>query len=197
MLAAGRRRSRRSGGVVSTGGVVDLGAELCCRGCGAGTTADNIMPEKRVRFHADPEVIEIVDDGDDEFTFDNLNADGTPAVKQVSKARVGPPPFARSHIVDMILAHKRACDWVSGGLRQLPEARMIGHQGRRPYWVVDPEDTDDVPFELDMEILGVRASGRWDQISRSSVGGVLSHGRGTAQAGRWSRLQRGFGSCVL
>ena len=105
MALASRRRRRGTGGVVSTSGVVDVGAELSCRGRSAGTTADNIMPEKCVRFHEDPEVISIVDDGDDDFTFDNLNADGTPAVRQISKARVGPPPFARSNVVSMIIAH--------------------------------------------------------------------------------------------
>ena len=118
--------------------------------CDANTTT---KPIKQVTF-ASASWTYITDDGFDDFTFDNIDDDGSPRVRQHSKRRLGPPPPAKSSVVSMIIAHKRATDWITGQLcYDLPEARIVGHSGRCAQYEVDPDDNDDVEFFLDQNLL--------------------------------------------
>ena len=127
-MGARRRWPHKVGGDVASGSVVNAS---CVAGAvtgkaGADTSQVIAKPVKQVRFAAMSDWYEIVDSGFDDFTFDNKNADGTPCVRQPSKQRVGLPPPLRSSAAAMINAHKRACDWVCGGVRHdLPDAPTL------------------------------------------------------------------------
>ena len=111
------------------------------------------MAVKQVKFAATAELCEIVDSGDDDYTFDNFDENGVRRVKQFSKKRLGPPPRRTSSAAATIWAHFRATNWVTGGRCDLPEAHIIGHSGRCPQFAVGPDGEDDVLFVMDQEVL--------------------------------------------
>ena len=97
-----RRGSRgRAGGHVATSSTGDHAAEVISK------------PIKQVRFAAMSDWYEIQDDGFDDFTFDNVNADGTPRVSQPSRRRIEPPARKLSSTAASLWAQYRA---VCGGL---------------------------------------------------------------------------------
>ena len=87
-----------------TGSAADNTITSCLVSNGAGllTGADDIKhtlgndsiitkPIKIVKFSDQVEWKFVVDDGDDDFTFDNIDADGMPIVRQYHGPRAGPP----------------------------------------------------------------------------------------------------------
>ena len=111
-------------------------------------------PVKQVTFATTAEQFSIEDDGNDDYTFDNVDESGRPRVCTPSKQRLGPPPRRTSSTVATIWAHHRAILWVTGGLiHDLPEARIIGHSGRQAQFAVDPDDNLDVEFVLEQDEL--------------------------------------------
>ena len=142
--------SHAAGGTSTAGCAGAVGQVAGASTCDANTTT---KPIKQVTF-ASASWTYITDDGFDDFTFDNIDDDGSPRVRQHSKRRLGPPPPAKSSVVSMIIAHKRATNWITGQLcYDLPEARIVGHSGRCAQYEVDPDDNDDVEFFLDQNLL--------------------------------------------
>ena len=116
--------------------------------------APTLKAVKQVTFASTAELFEIADDGLDDFTLDNIDENGRPKVCTPSKQTLGPPPRRTSSTVATIWAHHRAVLWVTGGLlHDLPDARIIGHSGRRVQYAVDPDDNLDVEFVLDQDEL--------------------------------------------
>ena len=84
-------------------------------GTGTGMTTVVIeKPVKQVRFACKADWIQVQDRGYDHYTFDNIDDNGNPKVRQEAKQREGPPPRKKSSTAEAILAHKRAADWVLG-----------------------------------------------------------------------------------
>ena len=72
-------------------------------------------PKKAVKFENQPTLVLIVGDESDEYTFDNKNADGTPAVSQTDvKRRRTKRLYWSCPIGEEILAHARATSLMLG-----------------------------------------------------------------------------------
>ena len=88
---------------------------------------------KAVRFAGQPSVVIIVDSGTDEFTFGNVNKDGTPKVSQTAERR---RKTRRGHCCPFsaeIVAHAKATDLLHGvDSPAWPEPRAIFFRGRCP-----------------------------------------------------------------
>ena len=143
-LALGVRRGRRgkAGGHVTSSSTGGQAKEAISK------------PIKQVRFAAMADWYEIQDDGFDDFTFDNFNADGTPRVSQHNGRRIGPPARKLSSTAATLWAQYKALLWITGGVDlNLPDARIIGHSGRQFQIEIDPDDEGDVPFWLDQDVL--------------------------------------------
>ena len=141
------------GGDVASRSVVGI-----YRGPGAVTGTGGALaeprPVKQTRFATIAEWYSIEDDEFTEFTFDNTWPDGTPKVRNISKRREGPPPRSRSSIAESIWAHRRAVEWVTGGIRDdLQHARSICHVGRVPVYEDYPDNELDIEFYMDQDIL--------------------------------------------
>ena len=106
-----------------------------------------------ITFNPDVEVIELFDDGEDEFTFDNVLPDGSPKVSQTQGRQYRAPP-GRKYCppVDTVWAHFKAVRLATDGtMYGLPPPGEINHQGRQPHFFTCPEDeVYDVPFAADI-----------------------------------------------
>ena len=112
-------------------------------------------PEKILRFAEFSEWYDIVDDGMDEFTFDNTWPDGTPCVGITGRPRKPVEPRStESSIISAIKAHYRAVRWMSGDVLPLNGYKMftprrIIYNGRRPQYEEYDDNDEDVEFHLD------------------------------------------------
>ena len=89
---------------------------------------------RQVRFSPVVDVYDIEDDGFDHFTFDNVDADGFPAVRQQSRARQTPNYSVEKNIEAELWAHWNAVAWITGGIRDFSSwiPRRLTHNGRIP-----------------------------------------------------------------
>ena len=151
------------------GGAADNTITSCLVPNGAGllTGADGIKhtlgkeriitkPIKIIKLSDQVEWKFIVDDGDDDFTFDNVDADGMPIVRQYHGPRAGPPQPKVLPQVASLWAHQRAIAWITGGTTPLPPANIIGHSGRQYQLATDPDDEGYIPFIMNPEMLNKR-----------------------------------------
>ena len=92
-----------------------------------------------------------VDDGNDEYTFDNCWRDGTPKVDHRFNTRrphVGKKCIATAEI----LAYRRAQCWCTGSLVDLPAPRIVDYAGRIAQYVENDFDEaadGDIEFEVE------------------------------------------------
>ena len=126
-----------------------------------------------MHFNPVVDIYDLVDSGFDDFTFNNVDADGQPAVRQQSRAKETPPQKFNNSIEDELWAHHRAVDSITGGTRTYSwgPVRKLTHNGRIPIYEVDPDDNDDIEFELDAtaamskpgyQFYSLRLMARWD-----------------------------------
>ena len=100
-------------------------------------------PVKALRFAENAEVINIVGvDGIDDYTFDNVWADGTPKVRHRTLAS---HPHKKRMPVEAaeVCFHQRALDWANGIIpTTLPPARRLYFAGRINQFVPDANGDD-------------------------------------------------------
>ena len=110
-----------------------------------------------VTFDPDIEVIEIVGDDVDEYTFDNFRPDGSPKVSQTRVPRKNKGGHGRKYCppANAVWAHYKAVRLATdGAVFGLPPPGEVGYQGRRSYvFPGQPEDeVYDVPFAADISV---------------------------------------------
>ena len=111
---------------------------------------------KKVRFAAMSEVIDIVESGFDDYTFDNFDEQGR---RRVNQPRDPDKPIVQvsddeltmrrlKHRKHELLAHEKAVRWITGQIQYLRPAHESMHQGRVFYVYPVANDDPDVPFTL-------------------------------------------------
>ena len=162
------------------------------------------LSKRSVRFNNKVVKHRIYESGHDNFTFNNVNRDGTPRVSQTQCKRNTNLPSVRKRVPeDTIWAHNRAVLLaLEGKLINMPAARPISFKGRRPYFgrpYLDNLDLDDEyhvdenPNTADYVNVSYRPMAFWDGQSVYYKKFDLSSGKWVVRmtdvqiAQRWSR----------